>query len=262
MFDKIKILYKLIKLYPLIKKVLKAIKETFKGDKKMAGKNFFTSKKVQVFLVGVVGLFLTNIVGLEPETVETKAHPYLSPEALAQADEFVMSLNLDSGSGAAPMLVGVNLSVGQPTRKWPTEKYRELLDRISRARKERVRLILFTAPDERQLAEELLENAPDSVTQLPPGLTLVEASAIIARLDLMISPDTSIIHIARAFDLPVVGLYTRAMINFRQWHPFEFVHGTVVSNDDNGLRDIAVDEVYAKFNEIADSAHLTSKEAS
>lgn len=200
--------------------------------------------------------------GIDPETAETRAYPHLSREAKAKADEFVTNLLSDSNNSARPMLVGVNLSVGQPTRKWPTKKYQELLDRISRDRGERVRLILFTAPNERMLADRLLETSRNSLTQIPPNLSLEEASAIISKLDLMISPDTSIIHIARAFDLPVVGLYTRARINFRQWHPFEFARGTVVSNDDNGLRDISVEAVYAKFNEITDSSHKTSKEAS
>lgn len=207
-------------------------------------------------------LVVLEPLGIDPATADTTAHPYLSSEAKTKADEFITSLSLETSNQSRPMLVGVNLSVGQPTRKWPTEKYRKLLDRISRDRGERVILILFTAPHERRLAEELLRDSSDSIIPIPPNRTLEEATAIIARLDLMISPDTSLVHIARAFDLPVVGLYTRAIVNFRQWHPFEFVHGTVVSNDDNSLQDIPVDKVYAKFNEIADSDHRSNKEAS
>ena len=200
--------------------------------------------------------------GIDPETVEVKALPYLSSPAIEKADRFIVDLRPDSDKSTHPKLVGVNLSVGKSTRQWPVEKYRELLARINREDGERVKLVLFTAPNERHLAEQLLTDTPDSVAVIPPSLTLEEVSAIIARLDLMITPDTSIVHIARAFGLPVVGLYTKALENFRQWHPFEFVHGAVVSNDDNSLKDISVDKVYEKFTEISDSLTNQSKEAS
>lgn len=207
-------------------------------------------------------LVVLEPLGLDSAAADTTARPYLSSSAKRKADQFITQLSLDHARQPLPMLVGVNLSVGQPTRQWPIEKYRELLDRISRERDERVKLILFTAPKERRLAEKILQNGSDSVSLIPPNLTLEEATAIIARLDLMITPDTSIVHIARAFDLPVVGLYTRAPVNFSQWHPFEFVHGTVVSNDDNSLQDIPVDEVYAKFIEVADESVKRDREAS
>lgn len=53
-----------IKMYGLLKK---GFKKFLEGEKNMNAKSFLQSKKVKVFLFGVIGLFLTNILGFEPE---------------------------------------------------------------------------------------------------------------------------------------------------------------------------------------------------
>jgi len=52
------------------------------------------------------------------------------------------------------------------------------------------------------------------------------------------------VHIARAFNVPVVGLYTRARENYQHWHPYGQKGGTVISGDDYNLFDISVDDVF------------------
>ena len=59
------VLLQLIKIWGLIKKF-------FKGEKKMENqtKSFLQSKKVKVFLVGIVSLIATQFLGLHPDEVE------------------------------------------------------------------------------------------------------------------------------------------------------------------------------------------------
>jgi ADP-heptose:LPS heptosyltransferase len=81
------------------------------------------------------------------------------------------------------------------------------------------------------------------VVLVPDGLTLLEVSALISRLQLLISPDTSLIHIGRSFRVPVVGLYNRAGKNFRRWQPYRQLDGAVVGQHIDNLLDITPDQV-------------------
>ncbi len=73
------------------------------------------------------------------------------------------------------------------------------------------------------------------------------------RLDLMITPDTSIVHIARAFDVPVVGLYSKFMKNFMLWRPYDQEIGAVVSANDGNIFDITVEQVFDTFTSLVES---------
>ena len=82
---------------------------------------------------------------------------------------------------------------------------------------------------------------------VPNGLNLTEASAVISKLDVLISPDTSLVHIARALRVPVVGLYSRFQKNFLLWRPYDQDVGAVVSGNDGNIFDISVNDVFRTF---------------
>jgi ADP-heptose:LPS heptosyltransferase len=75
-------------------------------------------------------------------------------------------------------------------------------------------------------------------------MNLLEVSAVIGHMKILITPDTSLVHIARSFKVPVVGLYTRYEKNLRMWRPYRQKSGTVVSNNDYNIHDIEIDRVF------------------
>ena len=93
----------------------------------------------------------------------------------------------------------------------------------------------------------LLQYFTDRVYLIPDGLGLRAASAIIKKLDVLITPDTSLVHIARSFKVDVVGLYSRYMENFLLWKPYGQDAGAVVSGNDDNIHDITPQSVYDAF---------------
>jgi len=187
-------------------------------------------------------LRLLDAFGIDSRTVNCYATPHIPPDADKRAAQFVQEVrNGDSAS----LLVGYNLSAGSKTRIWGMENSYSLLNRI-RERYPKSRILLISVKEDRAQSE-LLAAKLGGVYQVPPGLSLVEASAVLARLDLLISPDTSLVHIARSFDVPVVGLYSRFMKNFLLWRPFGQEVGAVVSGNDDNIYDITVDQVFDAF---------------
>jgi ADP-heptose:LPS heptosyltransferase len=71
-----------------------------------------------------------------------------------------------------------------------------------------------------------------------PGLL-----ALCARASVIISPDTSLIHIASALDKPVVGIYQNDGIKSIEWAPLCTHSAVVLGPDRNTVHGFAVDEV-------------------
>lgn len=187
-------------------------------------------------------LRLLDAFGIDSESISCYATPYIPIEADKKASEFTQSLR---STESDTVLIGYNLSAGSPTRLWAMEKAEELLNRIKQ-HCPKCRIVLITVPSERDRGDQLASRVAGAV-QVPPGLSLLEVSAILARLDLLISPDTSLVHIARSFHVPVVGLYSRFMKNFLLWKPFGQEVGAVVSGNDGNIHDITVDQVFDAF---------------
>ena len=111
----------------------------------------------------------------------------------------------------------------------------------------RFQIILFTTPAERSKGLRLIRNFTDRVYLIPDELNLRAVSAIIRKLDVLITPDTSLVHIARSFKVDVVGLCSRYMENFLLWKPYGQDAGAVVSNNDDNIHDISPQSVYEAF---------------
>lgn len=185
-------------------------------------------------------LKLLTAFGVNTDTLNRYVPPTIPPECQEAADRFYASL----GVNASVPVIGLNLSAGRPTRVWQEEKNRELIDRSLR-RYPGHHVVISADPHEHGRATALAAHFPERVVAVPEGLDLLEISAIIGRLTLLVSPDTSLVHIARAFHVPVVGLYTRFGKNFEMWRPYGQETGAVISGNDYNIHDIEVDEVFA-----------------
>ena len=188
-------------------------------------------------------LKLLDAFGIDSESVDGFAPPYVTPQALEQANGFVDGI---SSADRPTFKVAYNLSAGSPTRYWPEEKSRELLQRILDYRPDAM-IVLFTVGNDRERANRLIKILGARAVNVPVGLSLSDASALLSRMDLLISPDTSLVHIARSFRVPVVGLYSRFMYNFMLWRPYMQQDGAVVSGNEHNIHDITVDQVFDAF---------------
>ena len=83
-----------------------------------------------------------------------------------------------------------------------------------------IRIILFSTPDKRDhlktlIAEHGLENViPEEGTR-----SIFDAAALTSLMDVMISPNTSFVHIASAFDVPTVGIFQNDRNHLTYWTP-------------------------------------------
>lgn len=152
--------------------------------------------------------------------------------------------------------IGYNLSAGSPTRIWSENRSTDLIEMILNHCSD-CHVILLIAPQDRPRGRRIADRFDKRVILIEEGLSLIEASAVVSRLDMLITPDTSLVHIARSFKVDVVGMYSRFMKNYILWKPYGQELGAVVSNNEMDIHDLEASEVFDMFRRILAQQKVT-----
>ena len=124
----------------------------------------------------------------------------------AAADFAVEALLKKEKAQSGELLVGMFPGAGHPGRIWPVERFAELADFL--VRNDRVRVVVFTGPEERSKVPEMRPLFPRS-TIFFDRLTISQLVSAQARLTVFISNDTGPAHIAAAAGTPVIVIMDR-----------------------------------------------------
>lgn len=109
--------------------------------------------------------------------------------------------------------ITINISAGATARHWGLEHWEELIEEVSK----KYSVAVMSSPEDRHHADNICSTS----RQARPVTTntILDAAAIVARSRAVVSPDTSIVHIASAFNRPVVGLYPPNQDNLTTFGP-------------------------------------------
>ena len=106
----------------------------------------------------------------------------------------------------------------------------------------KILIIILSKPGDEGKIEKLIKYMELNYV-VSSYFSILEVSALISELDLVISPDTSIIHIASAFNIPSVSIYTANKNNYRLWAPKSLLNKSVFSNDKETIQGYSVYDV-------------------
>jgi len=115
--------------------------------------------------------------------------------------------------------IGLNLEGSSKERKIFKNDAINLISGLAKIQ-ENIIIILIHKPENVKNINELITNEASLYT-FPsyPTNSVLDLAAIIDGLDLIISPDTSIVHMACAFKKPLIAIYEKKMNNYEKWHP-------------------------------------------
>lgn len=163
----------------------------------------------------------------------------------------------------------------KPERNWTLDGYVAL---IRHAQQRGMRVVLCGGPgaQERQFAATLQEQAGDKLVNLVGQTTLKQLLAVLARVALVVAPDTGPAHMAVTQGVPVIGLYCHS--NPRRTGPYLWPQYVVNHYDDfiqrqrdkpwqalpwgsrakgsQLMQSITVDEVLARFDQVLSELSL------
>lgn len=106
--------------------------------------------------------------------------------------------------------IAIHPYASKSERNWLPERYAEVID-LSVARWQcGILLTGGNAADELSLCERLARRHPERMRNLCGNTTPKQLAALLSLADVVVAPDTGAVHIARAMDTPVVGLYAVA----------------------------------------------------
>lgn len=204
-----------------------------------------------------INLKLLEAFGSSYTITDRHAPPFVDKPSLDKINRFMDTIPNSNPDG---LIVGFNLSARGENRNWGYKKSKELISKIIETYNN-CTIILITAPNERSRGDRIDVHFDRNVVQIPPNANLTEVSALILKLDLLISPDTSLVHIARSFQIPVIGLYTAYKNVYRQWRPFNQEDGLVLSYGGDDIFNISVEQVFDEFNKMIRKKFPVNKQA-
>jgi len=127
------------------------------------------------------------------------------PVDLLTAEERGFGRRLAAGLASRRPLVAVHPGGGRAVKQWDLGRWAEVAERLQR---EFQATILLTGSEaDRPLAAEVSRRLPFRPVDLTGRLTLRETMALLAELDLFLSPDTGTMHAACAIGTPSVSVF-------------------------------------------------------
>lgn len=167
---------------------------------------------------------------------EDDCRPYLPQEKIsAEVESFLKSIS-------DKQLIGINLSAGEKVREWPLAKWEEFISKTDKT------IVIFAMPD-RFKDKAFLEKNFDNTLESPRTGSLYEAAQIVRYLELLITPDTSLIHVASCFSTPLIGLYRNDPLHHTRFSPYLSKHVQVIAFSGE-IGSITADEVLQAVEDI------------
>jgi ADP-heptose:LPS heptosyltransferase len=148
------------------------------------------------------------------------------------------------GPNRRPLRLGINLSGREAGKRWGSANYIAVVRHLM-SKDPRFAVSICGAPG---AATEVRQVAAAAGAQaVPPTSSLTEFAAIIHQFDLLLTPDTAVVHLAAAGKIPTVALY-RSDPAVAPWLPYHTPHRAVA--DPGGIPAIPVERVTAALEEL------------
>ena len=158
----------------------------------------------------------------DPPTPELVVFP---EEEQAMAGRFAQG-----GLTATDVVIGINPgSTYGEAKRWLPERFAEVTERlchtIFESRKQQVSVVIFGAKGEERLGHEIAARLPSRSLVLSGATTIRELMAAVKRCAMLLTNDTGPMHIASAFQVPVVAIF--GPTDWRTTSPFGSAHAIV-----------------------------------
>lgn len=92
-----------------------------------------------------------------------------------------------------------------PSKRWPPERFAELLARL--ARRSKTRSVLIAGPGEEGLAHRIVRDSGGSIPIVGPELDLAQLASVLSQLDALVTNDSGPMHLAAAAGTACLALF-------------------------------------------------------
>jgi ADP-heptose:LPS heptosyltransferase len=141
------------------------------------------------------------------------------------------------------LLIGINLEGAVKGKKIEFNDLEEICQRLFGAYNN-VQIIIFSAPNNFKRVGEIIRKMKlKYVLSSFKTNTILDIAALVEKMDLIITPDTSISHIASAYNKPVVTIHENNLDSYKLFAPTSDQNRTVFSKSRHSLNGYSLDEL-------------------
>lgn len=158
---------------------------------------------------------------LDPSSQPEQCKPYLPPMPVS-TDVAAFLKTIEPGN-----YIGINISAGHSGGHRTVMQWSELIENFRNNT-----FIIFSSPDDMEEKREL-ETLHPGIRQSPSTQNLYEVGEIVKKLKILITPDTSLVHIASCFNTPLIGLYRKTLVDHTQFGPLSTLQEAIISPTPN-----------------------------
>lgn len=195
--------------------------------------DFYTKKNKEGHF-GEIWLDTLSFFKIKPDS--RKYDIFLSDKERNKAKEFVSSID-------SKIKVGINLEGSFKEKQIQPEELKQICKGIYDNYSD-IKIVILTTPNKLGKTNKIISKMgfnfviPSYATD-----TILDVAALIEQLDLIITPDTSIVHVASAFDKPIVSIHENNKDSYRLWKPISTLSKTVFAKSSYGLFDYSVSDI-------------------
>lgn len=191
--------------------------------------------------------FLMNELGINLNKNEIRPKLYLGSKENSDVENQLHQYKKQN------KIIALNLSAGAEIRYWKIEYWIELINRIH-AKLPGIKFLPISTDKDEHLRFKIFEKVSNNFLTDQKFKSFHHFASYIYNSDFLISPDTSAVHIASAFNKPMVAIYPDYEWNFISWKPLSNNFKAIKSKS-NFINSVSVDEVFNSFMDIYDK-HL------
>ncbi|MDA8905288.1 glycosyltransferase family 9 protein [Candidatus Thioglobus sp.] len=195
--------------------------------------DFYTNKDTKNHFSKI---WLDTLIFFGINSNSTKYDFFLSDLENEKSNLFISNIN-------KKFKIGINIEAFSLEKRLKLNELKDICEQLY-AYCSDIKIILLSSPSFMKHQSEIISAMGlNFVTMSHKTPTIIDAAALIKQLDLVISPDTSIVHIASAFNIPIISIHESNKESYRLWAPQSELNSTIFAMSEVGLFDYNVDKV-------------------
>jgi ADP-heptose:LPS heptosyltransferase len=160
------------------------------------------------------------------------------------------SLSFISNFDSNKIIIGLNLSGSSPKRSISDKDVTKILLGF-RSISKNIIIILIHKPKDRKLVSRFITEEKSSFVSLSyPTNSVLDVAALVDAVDLLITPDTSLVHMACALEKPLISIYSNDLNSFETWHPKSKSNHVIFSENFDNLKSLDIATILNKSTEL------------
>ncbi len=173
-------------------------------------------------------LEISKLFGINPDLNKANILYKPSADSIVKATTF-----LHNNFKENKFVIGINLFAGSDARFWGKENFISLIEYLKSFKTN----IFFISPENKlDIAKSISNDVPVFSGSLD------SVAAVISLSGLLITPDTSLVHLASASETPVFGLFVHYNTNEVIWSPYKSKFDCVITKEPT-LENVKFDDV-------------------